>query len=480
MNFLDMTEQQCFRRLGLSCQVIADSCSLLEDELLPRGPGGHALTVAVKITTALNFFTSASFQDLASHVTPAPTLRTSPRARAATSSQLSPQAWKCGRGQQLEAKLSHNRRKQRCTGDRRPELLELTEVEQRGSALMGAPVRTVAEGDAEPPVGSDAMNCEGSWNQTDLSHQVVLLVFSLPTIVVGSTLNGVALCIICYRIKARTKPLIYMANLVFSDVFLLFALPFKILAYYIREEWPRRLGKMFCQFLESLCFINTYASILLITLICVDRYIAITHPFLVNAISSPKRTAIICASIWAVVWSASIYIYFTSDSDSCFYHLAPEVLKMGFIAPLGVLFLICAFIMMFCSLHIVHRLKVQASETQVGWLELNKSAKIILSNLMTFLICFTPYQTILLLYSLTINGFLSQSYCEQLRSALHFSLYLANVNCCLDAIYYFYGIKELCQSSSGRSQLPDSNIQLGVCETLVDSTADHPLNSQSR
>ncbi|XP_067898187.1 G-protein coupled receptor 35-like [Heterodontus francisci] len=322
------------------------------------------------------------------------------------------------------------------------------------------------------------MHCEvnGSRTQPEFTHQVVLLVFSLPTICIGLVLNGVALYIICCKIKKRTKSIIYMANLVFSDIFLLFSLPFKVYAYYVREEWRQTLGKVFCQFLESLCFVNTYASILLITMICLDRYMAIKYPFVVRAISTPMKTTLICAGIWICVCSGSIYIYFASHSESCFYNLSSNVLKMEFIGTLEILFLICAFFMIFCSVQIIHSLKVPASETQSRWAD--KSAKIVLSNLLTFLVCFTPYHTGLLLYSLAINDILLQSYCDHLRSALHFCLYLANVNCCLDAIYYFYGIKELCQSNSSSRQTPNSSIQMGNCETLVDPSTGPPLNSQ--
>ncbi|XP_067855250.1 putative nuclease HARBI1 [Heptranchias perlo] len=42
--------------------MVADICSLLEEELLPAGPGGHALPVVVKVTTDCKFFASGSFQ----------------------------------------------------------------------------------------------------------------------------------------------------------------------------------------------------------------------------------------------------------------------------------------------------------------------------------------------------------------------------------------------------------------------------------
>ncbi|XP_041061462.1 G-protein coupled receptor 35-like [Carcharodon carcharias] len=316
------------------------------------------------------------------------------------------------------------------------------------------------------------MNCtiNSSWSE---SHQVVLLVFTVPTICIGFVLNGVALCIIWCKIKGRTKPTIYMTNLIISDIVLLFSLPFKIYAYYVGPQWP--LHKRFCQLLESLCFVNIYASILLITLICADRYVATKHPFLSRAISSPRKTAVICAGIWIFVCTGSIYIYFSSKSSSCFYHLSPGVWRMNFIAPLEILFLICAFFMMFCSLQIIRRLRVRASETRDKWAD--KSAKIILSNLLTFLVCFMPYHTGLLMYSLTTNGFISESYCEPLRNALHVSLYLANVNCCLDAIYYFYSIKEFCQSNS--RHIPNLNTQIAICEGIADSSTDPPLNSRS-
>ncbi|XP_067850795.1 G-protein coupled receptor 55-like [Heptranchias perlo] len=325
------------------------------------------------------------------------------------------------------------------------------------------------------------MNCEvnDTEKKIDLSYRVVLFIFSLPTFFIGSILNGVALYSICSKIKVeRKKPIIYMANLIISDVFLLFSLPFKIYAYHVGSKWSDNLNMKFCHFMESLCFVNTYVSILLITLICVDRYLAIKHPFVSRAISSPKKTALTCAVVWIVVWAGSIHIQFTSNSAFCFHHLSPAVLKMEFIAPLEILFLICVLIMVFCSVQIVHSLKVRANETQNKWMD--KSAKIILSNLLTFLVCFTPHHTGLLLYSLATNGFLSESYCEPLRSALHVYLCLANVNCCLDAIYYYYGIKELCQSNSRSRQIPDLNARmLGASETIMDSSVDHPLNSQS-
>ncbi|XP_067841588.1 putative nuclease HARBI1 [Heptranchias perlo] len=62
ISFLNAFEEQCIRALRVSRQVVADICSLLHAELLPAGPSSISLPVAVKVTTALNFFASRLFQ----------------------------------------------------------------------------------------------------------------------------------------------------------------------------------------------------------------------------------------------------------------------------------------------------------------------------------------------------------------------------------------------------------------------------------
>ncbi|XP_059506850.1 G-protein coupled receptor 35-like [Stegostoma tigrinum] len=314
-----------------------------------------------------------------------------------------------------------------------------------------------------------------SENDPGWSHQLVMFVFTLPTICVGLVLNGLALGTICCRTKRRTKPVVYMANLILSDFLLLLSLPFKIYAFHVRSQWA--LTKWFCRILESLCYVNTYASILLITVICVDRYVAVKHSFVSRAISSRKKTVLICSAIWILVGTGSAHFYLNSKSESCFYLISAEVLRMEFVAPLEILFLICMFLMMFCSLQIIRDLKVRASETRANWAD--KSAKIVLSNLFTFLLCFTPYHVGLLLYSLAVNRVFSVS-CEvreYLRDAVHYSLYLANINCCLDAIYYFYGIKELFPSKSPEKL--HSSTQIGTVEATADLSLDRPFKPQS-
>ncbi|XP_072351266.1 putative nuclease HARBI1 [Scyliorhinus torazame] len=62
ISYEDMTEVACRSRIRMSHGTVAHICNLLA-HLEPRGTGGgHALPVRVKITVALNFFATGSFQ----------------------------------------------------------------------------------------------------------------------------------------------------------------------------------------------------------------------------------------------------------------------------------------------------------------------------------------------------------------------------------------------------------------------------------
>ncbi|XP_051874560.1 G-protein coupled receptor 55-like [Pristis pectinata] len=282
------------------------------------------------------------------------------------------------------------------------------------------------------------LNC--SLNTTELEFvKTFQYVVHIPTFTMGLVFNSAALWILCFRLKNWTESVIYMTNLIFSDVFLLFSLPFKMHAYQVEGKW--HLGSRFCQFVESLYFVNTYGTILLIMLISLDRYVAIKHPFLARTLRSPKKATIACTVLWVCVWSASIPNYLQrDDDDSCFLDFA-EFWCPGTI-PLSMLtvFLITASAVIFCCIQIIRTLQRVDEEREDT--DMRLSIKIISSNLVTFLVCFTPYHVALLLYLLARNCLIAKDYLVSLRVFLQICQCLATTNCCLDAMYYHLIIKE--------------------------------------
>ncbi|XP_069771682.1 putative nuclease HARBI1 [Narcine bancroftii] len=61
-SYLNLSEEQCVQRLGFSREAVTELCLLVQAQLQPRTRAWTALPVAVKVTVALNFYATGSFQ----------------------------------------------------------------------------------------------------------------------------------------------------------------------------------------------------------------------------------------------------------------------------------------------------------------------------------------------------------------------------------------------------------------------------------
>lgn len=85
-------------------------------------------------------------------------------------------------------------------------------------------------------------------------------------------LNTVALYVFCFRTKPKSTSVIYTINLAVTDLLVNLSLPTRILLYYSGGAC------LTCSYLHTFSyFVNMYCSILFLTCICVDRYLAIVQ-----------------------------------------------------------------------------------------------------------------------------------------------------------------------------------------------------------
>lgn len=91
-------------------------------------------------------------------------------------------------------------------------------------------------------------------------------------------LNTVALYVFCFRTKPKSTSIIYTINLAVTDLLVNLSLPTRILLYYSGGAC------LTCSYLHTFSyFVNMYCSILFLTCICVDRYLAIVQVWLARA-----------------------------------------------------------------------------------------------------------------------------------------------------------------------------------------------------
>ncbi|XP_046754510.1 lysophosphatidic acid receptor 6-like isoform X2 [Gallus gallus] len=275
------------------------------------------------------------------------------------------------------------------------------------------------------------------------------LIMYTPTFILGLLFNVMALSFLFFPAKKLSESTVYLIALIFLDTLLLFTLPFKIISYHLQNKW--KLGSVFCSILESLYFINMYGSILISLCICVDRYIAIQHPFMAPTLRSTKKAALVCVVICLGISAGSVSTsQFHEESyniSSCFHNFSKSTWEnTGLIIGLEMIFFGSMVAMAFCTTQIIRCLR-NHRKSDNPQTHMTRAEKVVVTNFVTFLVCFTPYHVTFFLYFLVRNSIMHIPCHTVLRDILQVTLCWANLNCCLDAVCYYFVLKESAEGS---------------------------------
>ncbi|KAL9844546.1 G-protein coupled receptor 35-like [Geothlypis trichas] len=266
----------------------------------------------------------------------------------------------------------------------------------------------------------------------------------IPVLVLGIVLNGLALCVFCKKLGKWTETRVYMVNLAVADCLLLFTLPFKTLSQFQQlkvDGW--------CLVLEGGYFTNRFMSIGIITLIAADRYLAIKYPLRSKALRSPLKAAFASGVLWIVIICETSLIKSFEDrreDDFCFEKssVTPSVITLctiitGFFIPL--------LILSYCSIQIIAELSRKKTDNCCNEMPTRKAVYIVSANMAVFIICFLPLYVGHLLRFVLDSVSSDCSAIQSINNFVHFASILANTNCCLDAICYYFVNKEFQEAS---------------------------------
>ncbi|KAM8898413.1 lysophosphatidic acid receptor 6 [Spinachia spinachia] len=294
----------------------------------------------------------------------------------------------------------------------------------------------------------------------DFKYPLYSSVFSL-VFIIGLFFNMVAVYIFGCTLKLRNETTTYMINLVVSDCLFVLSLPFRIV-YFIKRDWV--FGSMLCKISVALFYTNMYGSILFLTCISVDRFLAIVHPFRSQAIRTKRNAKLACCVVWVMVLSGSIptgYLLDTtspknanSSSNFCFENYSKKQWKAElskvviFIETVG--FIIPLLVNVFCSIMVLWTLSKPHAISRGGYLNKRKILRMIIVHLLIFCFCFIPYNLNLIFYSLVRTNVLKGCNAEDVvRTIYPIALCLAVTNCCFDPVIYYF-TSETIQSSIKR------------------------------
>ncbi|XP_048201679.1 G-protein coupled receptor 55 [Perognathus longimembris pacificus] len=320
---------------------------------------------------------------------------------------------------------------------------------------------------SQPPEGS---NC--SFSDVDELTRTLQLAVHIPTFLLGLLLNLLAIRGFSSFLRRRrdyAATSIYMINLAVFDLLLVLSLPFKMALSRGRPPSPA-----VCTLVECLYFVSMYGSVFTISVISLDRFLAIQYPLLVSHLRSPRKTLGICFAIWLLVWTGSVPIYSFHgqvETYTCFHNMSDGTWSARVFFPLEVFgFLLPTAVVSFCSYGSMRTLAGRRGRTQ-DWAQQRACVRTIGASLAVFVASFLPVHLAFLLQFLVRNGFIAACAARRAISLfLQLALCVSNVNCCLDVFCYYFVVKEF---RAGIMAHRPSRVRLVLQDTVTSRGLSH-------
>ncbi|XP_006862820.1 PREDICTED: lysophosphatidic acid receptor 5 [Chrysochloris asiatica] len=279
------------------------------------------------------------------------------------------------------------------------------------------------------------------------THRLHLVVYSL-VLTAGLPLNALALWVFLRALRVHSVVSVYMCNLAASDLLFTLSLPVR-LYFYTLHYWP--FPDLLCQIAGAIFQMNMYGSCIFLALINVDRYAAIVHPLRLRHLRRPHVARCFCLGVWALILVSAVPAALVHTPSPCRYKGGEvrlcfesfrDTLWKGPMLPLVLLaealgFLLPLVAMVYSSVRVFWTLaKPDATRSQ----RRRKTVRLLLANLVIFLLCFVPYNTTLAVYGLLRSQLVvvSEAARDQVRQVLMVMLLLAGSNCVLDPLVYYF------------------------------------------
>ncbi|XP_006631982.1 melanin concentrating hormone receptor 2b [Lepisosteus oculatus] len=290
------------------------------------------------------------------------------------------------------------------------------------------------------------------------------------------TIGVISNSLVIYAVATCKKKMvsdIYVLNLAIADMLFLLGMPFTIHQLVRDRHWV--FGNFMCKAVTVVDVSNQFTTVWIVTVLCIDRYVAIVHPTL------EKRTIQWTIIINVLVWMGSflltvpVMLYSRTvrmrDVEVCildlpsghkdiyWYTLYQSI--MGFIIPLII-------ISTFYSLTLYHVFRSIRRVRRKQSLWAKRATKTVIMVIAVFLVCWSPYHVIQVINLNIASPTISFLY------AYHISICLSYAHSCINPIMLLLFAKNyqerLCRKKQSATSHQSSSKQT-VVKTDGGSTA---------
>ncbi|KAL0993371.1 hypothetical protein UPYG_G00106900 [Umbra pygmaea] len=231
------------------------------------------------------------------------------------------------------------------------------------------------------------------------SSTIITAVISMTVFMVGLLGNTLAIYVVLRYAKMKTVTNMYILNLALADELYILGLPF-LTTQNVLSYWP--FGEFMCRVVMTADSINQFTSTFCLTVMSIDRYLAVVHPIRSAKWRRPKVAKVINGMVWGVSFVVVLPVTIYSDVQDRFNSCnmswpdpqelwsSAFILYTAILGFFGPLLIICL-----CYLLII--IKVKSAGIRAGLTKRRRSerkvTRMVVIIVLVFVICWLPFFT---------------------------------------------------------------------------------------
>lgn len=287
------------------------------------------------------------------------------------------------------------------------------------------------------------------------SLNIMSLIVYCLAFVLGVLGNGVVIWVTGFKMK-KTVNTVWFLNLAVADFLFTAFLPLSVTYTAMDFHWP--FGKFMCKLNSTVSFLNMFASVYILVVISVDRYVSVVWPVWAQNHRSVCKASCVSVGVWVLALILSIpYFIFRDIGESfqdaeiinCFNNFAfsddyetPAVIQLrqfrhqamtitrfllGFVVPFTII--------VSCYAVIIHRLRRNRSLAKNS----GRPFKIIAAVITAFFLCWAPYHIMVLIEMVNhMAAEFSETLDHVTTIGIPIATSLAFLNSCLNPLLYVF------------------------------------------
>ncbi|XP_062999503.1 somatostatin receptor type 5 [Elgaria multicarinata webbii] len=228
-------------------------------------------------------------------------------------------------------------------------------------------------------------------------RSVFIPIIYLLVCAIGLSGNTLVIYVVLRYAKMKTVTNIYILNLAIADVLFMLGLPFLATQNAI-SFWP--FGTFMCRLVAAFDGVNQFTSIFCLTVMSLDRYLAVVHPIKSTKWRRPRVAKLISMAVWTLSFLVVLPIIIFTDVQEGFHTCNmnwPDPIDLwsavfiiytsvlGFFGPLLVI----------CLCYLLIIIKVKSSGIRVGSTRRRRSerkvTRMVVIIVVVFVFCWLPF-----------------------------------------------------------------------------------------